>query len=214
MKQILIFIGTSVIMYIVVLILLFAGGGDVFQNIFVSVGNKVFGKHWEHIKVEYSTDKNIVHSDIKSFRASTVVVKITNTNILLTNGQYAMGSVNFSSFNWGYLPLALIIILCIATPISFKRRLVNLVFGFTIVEIALLVFQWYIIWVYAEINNIGWYSYAPDTKQNLLLPILQALLVNGIGLTFTMPFIIWLLLLILRKDIKAIVPSIKLLNRE
>lgn len=208
MKPLIQFIGVAVCLYAVVIVLLFVGMGSVAEKAFVATGNMFFGKHWEHVRIVYKADTSIPHTDIRSYRASNIIVTVSNTNILLTNGQYAQGSMNLSSFNWGYLPLALITILCIATPVSLKRRGILLLIGVVCVEFFLLTLQWYILWVYAEINNFGWYGFTPETKQNILMPILQSTLVNGIGITFTVPFIVWLVLVIVRKDIMILLPDL------
>jgi hypothetical protein len=124
------------------------------------------------------------------------LITLGNTAVADGNGHGLAKGSEIPSRSIGWVPTALTIALVLATPISWKRRLLALVGGLVLIHLFILLTLQSWIW-----NN------APDVSLVKLSAFWQRVLgelnyalMNQLGVSFTVPVVIWILVTFRRQD--------------
>lgn len=201
-KHVWVFVGKFFAWYILFILLLFLGVNKPFSSIFQSIGTKVFKTMWNNVDIEYKSLYSTQEGN--RLRDNDTQIQITNRNLRLPSGYPPMGNVGTNSRIQGYLPLAMMTALCLSMPISFIKRLKNLAIGWSVLWLWIVGLLGFVTVLYGELSGIGWFGFSQETKQSMQ-GILEIVLMNQIGLSYVIPFVLWGVLIVCTGDYRQIV---------
>lgn len=205
-KQLLWFIGKFFICYLLCIAALAFGAGKPFSTLFQSMGNTVFGTRWENVQVKFKP--SIVSGGTVRFRDNDTQIQITNQALRMPSGAPPMGSVNTNSRLQGFLPMAMILSLCFAIPLSWKRKFIITAFALFLLGIWISLLLGLVIVLYGELSGMGWYGFSAGTKA-LLQKMVETIVMNQIGISYVMPLLLWGVVLLITGDYRKILDLAK-----
>ena len=151
---------------------------------FRAIGNGIFaqdGKKW----VLYFE----AHRQTQGFSALDTRITIGNRSLIDNNGKGPATILGLDTRSIGWIPTALVIALIVATPIPLRRRILALLCGLLLIHAFILLSVAAYIW--NESTNVFLVALSPFWKQ--IADAFQYTLVTQMGISFTMPVLIWIL---------------------
>jgi hypothetical protein len=125
---------------------------------------------------------------------------LENTALLAGDPKHAIHATEFNSRSIGWVPTALTAALVLATPIPWRRRLGALAGGLVLIQLFILFSLQSWIWAKSSIISLMALS---DFWQRAADELNYALMVQ-LGVSFTVPVIIWVLVTFRRQDQDAL----------
>jgi len=205
-KQLLWFIGRFFICYFLLIGALAFGAGKPFATFFQSMGNNVFGTMWENVQVQFKP--SILSGGTVRFRDNDTQILITNQALQLPSGAPPMGSVNTNSRLQGFLPMAMLLSLCFAIPVQWKRKLTITALALFLLGVWVSLLLGLVIVLYGELSGMGWYGFSTETKA-LLQKMVETIVMNQIGISYVMPSLLWGIVLLVTGDYRKILDLVK-----
>jgi|GEM_PF-2351550 hypothetical protein len=202
-KTIWIFVGKFFAWYVFFILILFLGFNKPFAGMFRSVGTMVFKTMWHNVDVQYKPSYS-AQGIAARLRDNDTQIQITNHNLRLPNGYPPMGSVGTNSRLQAYLPIAMMIALSLSLPLALKRSMFIMVIGLVLLCMWILFLLGFVVVVYGELSGIGWYGFSQESKQSMQ-EILEIILMNQIGLSYIIPFVLWIIIIVCTGDYRQIV---------
>ena len=189
------FIGRFVLVY-ALLIIPWPGWHAAYDNYFCSLGRTVFVAEDEKRLLTFESN----HGPYQALDTSIV---ITNRELINSQSQAHVITLSLDAWGIGWIPTALTTALILATAIPWRRRLWSLFWGLFWVHLFILFSVWIHIWFNSEQISLVKFS-------GFWRPVVEGLdytLITQIGISFSAPVLIWVLVTFRRKDLPGREPS-------
>jgi hypothetical protein len=183
------------------LILPWPGWNEIYGYGFRAVGNAVFARDGEKRVLYFEA-----HRQTRGLSAIDTRITIGNRDLVDSSGKGLAAMLGLDTRSIGWLPTALTIALIVATPIPWQRRAWSLMLGLLLIH-AFILFS-VAIYIWNESTAVSLVTLSPFWKQ--IADALEYTLVTQMGISFTVPVLIWIAVLFRREDVKNFVLNQKL----
>lgn len=177
----------------VLLIIPWPGWNDAFGTLFRSWARPIFGREEPQRVVRFEAYR----ADPKMPNATRIV--IANPQLARPDGNVPALLLSLDTRGVCYIPAALLFALILASPLHWKRKIVSFLIGFFLLQCYFAA----IIALYIAAQN----SSSPPTAASHspgLLEKLNYLTLNQIGLSFTVPVVIWVIVTFRKGDLESL----------
>ena len=178
-----------------VLIIPWNGWDEYYAENFRAAGNAIFGSGSGNIELEFKS-----HQETRGGSTLDSRIVIGNRSQIDADGNYPVRYLELDTRSLGWIPTALTIALILATPISWPRRARSLLGGLILVH-AFILFS---IAIYIWNESTGIFPAAPSATWKPLTEALQYTLITQIGASFSVPVLIWILVVFRSNDYAVI----------
>jgi hypothetical protein len=189
-KTLLFFVLKAIIIY-VLLTAPFSFYDEMYGNFYRSCGKLFFDRfHGNGIaRFTEGSEKKITRIDIG------------NITQLDATGQLKTAWVNTETRGFGYLPTVLMIALVIASPVSWRRKLIALLAGVSLVTLLVMFRLWLqIMYLCEQFPWLNLYQFG-DTQKKIIEYVYQAIVIP-INMALYFVIIVWLLVTFRKEDLK------------
>lgn len=167
------------------------GWNSVYSEGFRYVGNALFGSHEGNCLLYFEA-----HQQTQGFDSLDTRIVVANRSLADATGKGPAQLLGIDPRSIGWTPTALTIAMIIATPLPWRRRTWALTGGLMLIHLFIVFSVWVYIWDgSAEISLV---TLSPFWKQ--VADELQYTLVTQLGVSFSVPLFIWILVTFSRKD--------------
>jgi len=175
-----------------ILIFPWPGWNNLYSQGFRAVGNAVFG----------STDGNRVlyfeaHRQTQGLASIDSRIVLGNRDLADSTGKGPVSLLGVDARSIGWTPTALTIALILASPVQWRRRIWALLWGLLLIHAFILLSV--AIYIWNESTNVSLLTLSPFWKQ--IADGLQYTLVTQMGVSFSMPILIWILATFRKEDL-------------
>ena len=179
-----------------VLIFPWPGWNDLYSQAFRGVGNGLFGSDQGSRVVHFEAFRQT-----QGFASIDSRIILGNRDLIDATGKAPACLLGIDPRSIGWTPTALTLALIAATPIPWQRRLWGMVVGFVLIQVFIAATVWVYIW--NESTNISLITLSPFWKP--VADALQYTLVTQMGISFTVPVLIWIAVVFRRDDVRPII---------
>jgi hypothetical protein len=179
------------VLFFGLLILPWPGWNELYGQGFRAIGNAIFARDGEKCVLYLAA-----HRQTQGFSALDTRITIGNRELVDSAGKGPATMLGIDTRSIGWIPTALTITLIVATPIPWQRRLWALVLGFILIQGFIAFSIWVYIW--NESTNVSLVTLSPFWKQ--IADGLQYTLVTQMGISFTVPVLVWISVTFQRGD--------------
>jgi len=182
------------------LVLPWPGWNDLYGHAFRAVGNAVFAQDGEKRVLYFSA-----HRQTQGFSSVDTQITIGNRDLIDSNGKGLAALLGLDTRSVGWMPTALTIALIMSTPIPLQRRAWSLLWGLLLVHAFILFSVAVYIWDKSTTVSL-------DTLSPFYKPIADGLeytLVTQMGISFSIPVLIWIAVMFRREDVGKLALSQK-----
>ena len=163
---------------------------------FRAVGNAVFAQDNEECVLYLER-----HRQTKGYSAVDTRIVIANRHLVESNGKGPAALLALNTRSVGWLPTALTAALIVATPVPWRRRCWALLWGVLLIH-AFLLFS-VAVYIWNESTTVSLVTLLPFWKE--IADGLEYTLVTQMGISFSIPVLIWITVLFRRQDVKTFV---------
>jgi hypothetical protein len=163
---------------------------------FRAVGNAVFARDDEKCVLYFEG-----HRQSQGFSAVDTRIMIGNRHLVDSNGKGLGALLVLNTRSVGWLPTALTAALIVATPVPWRRRCWALLWGMLLIHSFVLFSVAAYIW--NESTTVSLVTLSPFWKE--IADALEYTLVTQMGISFSIPVLIWIAVLFRRQDVKTFV---------
>ena len=167
------------------------GWNDFYSEGFREVGNAVFGSNEGNRLLYFEA-----HRQTQGLASMDTRIVLANRSLADSTGKGPARMLGIDPRSIGWTPTALTMALIIATPISWYRRIWALAGGLILINLFILFSVWSYIW--NSSTEVSLVTLSPFWKE--VADSLQYTLVTQLGVSFTAPLLIWILVTFSRKD--------------
>jgi len=184
------------------LILPWPGWNELYGQGFRAIGNVVFAGDGEKRVLYFEA-----HRQTKGFSAVDTRITIGNRDLVDSTGKGLAAMLGLDTRSVGWIPTALTIALIMATPIPWRRRIWALLWGLILIN-GFILFS-VAIYIWNESTTVSLVTLSPFWKQ--VADGLEYTLVAQMGISFSVPVLIWIAVLFRSEDVKSFVLNQNLL---
>ena len=166
------------------LILPWPGWNDLYSQAFRAVGNTIFGSN-EGNRILYFE----AHRQTRGVASLDTRIVLGNRNLVDSSGNGPVSYLGLDPRSIGWTPTAFTVALIAATPIPWRRRIWALFWGLILINLFILFSIWVYIW--NSSTEVSLITLSPIWKQ--IADALQYTLITQMGISFTVPVLIWIL---------------------
>jgi hypothetical protein len=163
---------------------------------FRAVGNAVFARDDEKCVLYFEG-----HRQTQGFSAVDTRIIIGNRHLADNNGKGPAALLVLNTRSVGWLPTALTAALIVATPVPWRRRCWALLWGVLLIN-AFVLFS-VAVYLWNESTTVSLVTLSPFWKE--IADALEYTLVTQMGISFSIPVLIWITVLFRRQDVKTFV---------
>jgi hypothetical protein len=160
---------------------------------FRAVGNAVFARDDEKCVLYFEG-----HRQSQGFSAVDTRIMIGNRHLVDSNGKGLGALLVLNTRSVGWLPTALTVALIVATPVPWRRRCWALLWGMLLIH-SFVLFS-VAVYIWNESTTVSLVTLSPFWKE-----ITEYTLVTQMGISFSIPVLIWIAVLFRRQDVKTFV---------
>jgi hypothetical protein len=176
------------------------GWKEVYGEGFRAVGNALYSSDSDKRTIHFEA-----HKETKGFAAIDSRIVLSNPSLVDETGKVPTSNLGFDSWSICWLPTALTMAFILATPIPWKRRLWALLWGLVLINL----FLWFSVqaYIWNESPNVQLLTLSPFWKN--ITDDLEYLLIQQMGVSFSVPLVIWIVVTFKREDWKFLMPEAK-----
>jgi hypothetical protein len=163
---------------------------------FRAVGNAVFARDDEKCVLYFEG-----HRQSQGFSAVDTRIMIGNRHLVDSNGKGLGALLVLNTRSVGWLPTALTVALIVATPVPWRRRCWALLWGMLLIH-SFVLFS-VAVYIWNESTTVSLVTLSPFWKE--IADALEYTLVTQMGISFSIPVLIWIAVLFRRQDVKTFV---------
>jgi hypothetical protein len=167
------------------------GIDELYSRYFMALGTAFFSSDDGRRLVEFRS-----HELVHGFSKLDVQMIVGNRDLADSSGKGQVRESEFDARSIGYIPTALTLALILSTPLAWRRRLLSLLYGLVLVNALILLSLQVRIWEVSP--DLSLLTLSPFWKR--VVDELDYALVTQIGVSFSAPVAIWILVTFRRRD--------------